>query len=653
MAGGSIILVSMLQSGARADEALPDVDVTATRVVEPVAKSASAITVIPAEEVQARGATGLTEVLRGAAPGLDIYQSGGVGTVTSVSLRGASSAQTLVLIDGIRVGDPSSTNGATDLGGFTANNIERIEVLRGPQSALYGSDAMGGVINIITKPGEGAPHGSAYVEGGSYGTVHSRIEESGSTGDWSYSFSIDGLHTDAFPRYGYRIRAPFSYLHYAYGIAPDVIDPTNKLGGSTQIRYRVNEEVFITGGFTGFDTGAHFDNYYSGTTAADTFGGFNRFLTTFAQGFLRIDDDAFGRQLHNRLTLYGNEIHRDYWETVDSCSVAYGAGANCKTTYQGARFGAEYQGDLKLGAYGLLTFGAKTETETLRNTAQDDPTAPQVVTQSARQTTNSAFVQHQFTVLDRLDISYGGRIDSIADGQVFETWRATLAYRLEETGTKLRASGGTGARAPSLFERFSSYGDPNLKAERSVGYDVGVDQKILGDRATLSASYFDNDYRNLIQGDPLATNCAAGYWCDYNVGRARMRSGEFAAEAWVIPDEFRLRGNYTYLDARNLVTGAPVALRPHNRGSLSAIYTGVANLELEARATIVGANPGNSGNTVILPAYAKYDLFAKYKLGHGFSVFSRLENLTDIRYQEAPYYSVAGRAVYGGVKYDW
>ena len=286
-------------------------------------------------------------------------------------------------------------------------------MLRGPQSALYGSEAMGGVINIITKQGEGAPHGSAYVEGGSYGTVHSRVEQSGVSGDWAYSFSLDGLHTNAYPRYGYRVKAPFAYLFGASAMAPDVIEPTNKAGASAQLAYRVNEDLKVTAGFTGFDSGMRFDNAYA-YTFANTFAGFNRQLSTFAQGYLKVDDDAFGKLLHSRLTLFANNSRRDIWETEDLCAnyLIFGLPtANCKMTYQGARYGAEYQGDIKLGAYGLATVGAKSETETIKTTVQDDPASPQYVNQATQRTTNSLFAQHQFTVFDRLDLSYSGRIE--------------------------------------------------------------------------------------------------------------------------------------------------------------------------------------------------------------------------------------------------
>ncbi|MBB4199336.1 vitamin B12 transporter, partial [Rhodoblastus sphagnicola] len=584
--------------------------------------------------------------------------NGGVGTVTPVFLRGSTPGQTLVLLDGVRINDPSITDGSVDLGAFSAGNIERIEVLRGPQSALYGSDAMGGVINIITRKGEAAPHGSASVEGGSFGTVHSRVQESGAIDSWSWSFAFDALHVDAPARYGYRVKGPLSYGYgVAQGPAPDVVEPTNKVGGSAQLSYRVNEDITVTGGFTGYNMGSRYDNP-GASLPADVYGGFNRTLSTFLQGYLRIDDDAFDQRLHSRLTAFGNDSKRDLWETEYFCEAAFSG--NCKHGYEGGRYGAEYQGDLKLDAYGLLTFGAKTETETLRMTSQDAPGGPDFATLSARQSTNSLFAQHQFTLLDRLDITYGGRIDSVGGVKTFDTWRVTAAYRLEETGTKLRATAGTGAKAPSLYQRFSPYGNANLKPEESTAYDVGVDQK-FGDRLTLSATYFNSRYSNLINYGYDST-CATSqfYGCYYNVGRARIKGLELSAEAVVLPDILRARASYTNMDARNLATGEVIQRRAHNKGSVSLIYAGVPKLEVEGRLTVVGANPDKSYNnyaytstSVVLPAYAKIDIFASYKLDRGVSVFGRIENLTDTRYQEIANYGALGRAVYGGAKYEW
>ncbi len=656
LAGGSLFVISSSLAFAAADDAqpLPQITVTATRTEQPQSQSGSAITVVSAEEIAKYGSTGLGDVLRGV-PGLDITQTGGVGSATSVSLRGSSPGQTLVLIDGVRIGDPSVTDGSVDLGGFTTNNIERIEVLRGPQSALYGSDAMGGVINIITRQGQGEPHGSVSVEGGSYGTVHTRADAFGRQGDWSYAFSIDGVHTDGFPGYGYRVKGP---LTIGDGVTPlpplPSIEPANKGGGTARLVYHPTEDISVEGSFNGYDSGIHFDNPYA-YVASDVFNGFNRQNVASFQGYLRADVDAFDKLLHNRLTLFGNETNRDIWQT-EGCYDASGNSLNCRTGYRGGRQGVEYQGDLKLGAFGLATFGAKTETETAR-TAQEPDTPGAFTPLDASQTTNSVFAQHQFTLFNRLDFTYGGRIDAVPGNRTFDTWRSTVAYRIEETGTKLRASAGTGAKVASLYQRFSQYGDPSLNPEQSAGYDVGVDQKLLNGRVTASVGYFENSYRNLIDYGyaPTCTSTQV-FGCYYNVGRARTQGIELSGEASVIPDVFRLRASYTYLDARDLTTQLQLLHHPRDKGSVSAIYTGVPKLELEARVIVVGANPDYdfiNYDRVVLPAYAKIDLFANYKLDHGVSLFGRIENLGNVRYEEVLNYGTPGRSVYGGVKYEW
>ncbi|MCW2274819.1 TonB-dependent receptor [Rhodoblastus acidophilus] len=660
LAGGSLVLISAHLNAAWADQDAPlgEVDITATRTEQPVANSASAITVISPQQVQTYGATGLTNVLRGT-PGLDIWEFGGVGTLTSVSLRGSSTGQVLVLIDGVRANNPTDAGGAVDFGGFTAAGIERIEVLRGPQSALYGSDAMGGVINIITKKGGGASHGSALIEGGAYGTVHSRVEQAGSSGDWTYSFSLDGLHVDGFPRFGYRVKGPIilggAYTGY-FPLPPmPSMDITNKLGGAGQVAWHPTEDLTVTAGALGYSTFIKFDNS-SATIPENVYNGFSRQNTSFAQGYLRVDDDSFAKKLHSRLTLSANQTNMVDWVTQGCYDASYAA-FNCKLGYLGGRYGAEYQGDAKLDAFGLVTFGGRTDTETL--TTSQDP-YQNFTPQDDQQTTNSAFAQHQFTLFDRLDLTYGGRIDAVQGNTTFDTWRTTAAYRIEETGTKLRATAGTGAKVATLFQRYSIYGSPNLQPEQSFGWDAGVDQTFLGGLVNLGATYYYNDYRNLINFGP-APNCtptqvAIAGGCYYNIGRARTQGVELSGDVAIVPESVKLRASYTYLDARNLVTNAVPSYRPHNKGSASVIYTGVPKLEVEARVTVVGANPAYDytfHRNVTIPAYAKFDLFANYKLDHGVSVFGRMENLTDIRYQNAYLYGTPGRSVYGGVKYEW
>ena len=189
---------------------LPDVVVTADRIAEPITATGSSITVIPGSQVAKWGTQGITETLREAV-GVEVTPSGGPGTQTSVRIRGGDPGAVLVLVDGMRIGNVAATDGSLDFGNLTAVNIDRIEVLRGPQTALYGSDAMAGVINIITKKGtSGEPQRSVSVEGGSYGTISGRASMSGGDEDWTYSLGVNAMYTDGFPQYGYRINRPLT-----------------------------------------------------------------------------------------------------------------------------------------------------------------------------------------------------------------------------------------------------------------------------------------------------------------------------------------------------------------------------------------------------------------------------------------------------------
>jgi vitamin B12 transporter len=654
----SLLLLS--SSGASAQEALPTLDigaqtvVSADRIEERLDKSSSAVTVISSAEIEKRSTTGFTEALRGA-PGLDLYQTGGSGAQTSVFLRGATPGQTLLLVDGVRIGDPSSTDGSIDLGGLVASDIERIEILRGPQSALYGSDAMGGVIHIITREGEGKPRASILLEGGSYGTAHTRARLSGSEGPLWYAFAIDALHVDGFPRYGYRITRPLTIGDGVTPLSPlPANDPTNKGGVSVRGGYHVSQDVSVEAGFFGNDSAIRFDNPYA-FSAIDVYDPANHHHATFAQGYVRVDADMFDRALHNRFTLYGNVTNRDVWQARSCYDDSYNS-YNCRRGYRGGRRGFEYQGDLTLGAFGLLTFGARNETESI-HTSQD-PVPPTTFTPIDRaQTTHSGYAQHKLTLLDRLDVSYGGRIDAVDGNRTFATWRASAGYRFEETGTKIRGSAGTGARVGSLYQRFSDYGDPKIAPETSTGFDVGVDQTLLDGRLYASLSLFENRFRDLIEFG-LSSTCTATqiFGCYYNVGRARTKGVEFSGEAIVVPGEWRVRATYTHLAAENLVTQRSLFRRPQDKGTASVIYSGVPGLELEARLTIVGPNPDYDytfSKRVTLASYARLDLFADYKFDERVSVFARIENIGDTRYEEVYNYGTAGRSAYGGVKFSW
>ena len=229
--------------------------------------------------------------------------------------------------------------------------------------------------------------------------------------------------------------------------------------------------------------------------------------------FVRANINSFGGMLKSQITAYGNITKNDVWET-EACydgndPYPFPALFNCRNSYLGTRYGAEYQGDLNIGPFGSLIFGARSETETASETEDPNPNDGSFTPVSAQQTTNSVYAEHRINLFQRLDVTLGGRIDAVENGRTFETWRATAAYHIDETGTKLRASAGTGARNASLYQRFSIYGTTDLAPEQSLGFDAGVDQKLFGDRLTASATVFATKFSNLIAyGD--VSSCTTG-----------------------------------------------------------------------------------------------------------------------------------------------
>jgi vitamin B12 transporter len=368
--------------------------------------------------------------------------------------------------------------------------------------------------------------------------------------------------------------------------------------------------------------------------------------------YSRIASDMFDGSLHNQLTLFGTALDNAISQT-ESCPDFF---SNCRTNYRGVRVGAEYQGDLKLGGFGALTVGARNETERAFQSV-DQPVAlgGHLGLFSQQQTTNSVFALHQVTLADRLDLSVAGRVDSVVEGRTFTTGRATAAWRFSDDSGKVRASVGTGAKIPSLYQRYSTYGFAGLAPEENIGFDVGIDQPILGERFLLSATFFNNRYTNLIQFS-LAPSCGPAqiFGCYYNVGKAATQGLELSAKADIAPGEWRATASYTYMDAIDKITSNGLLQRPRHKAVGSLIYTGVPDLRLEGRMTVV-AGVLDFGNfaPVQLPAYYRLDAYADYKVDKNLSVFARLENLTNARYVEVYNYGVAGRSLYAGLKVDW
>ncbi|MGO4704938.1 TonB-dependent receptor plug domain-containing protein [Microvirga sp. 2MCAF38] len=650
-AGLSLCLIQIGEAYAQSPStqnqtiALDEIVVTATRTPLDITKAGSAISVITAEEIAKESPKSLADVLR-RVPGLSVVEAGGPGSTTLVRIRGAESGQTLVLIDGVRVNDPSSSAGEFDFANLVATDIERIEVLRGPQSALYGSDAIGGVINVITRKGEGAPRFNTSVEAGSYSMKSVRAAVSGASGPLSYAFSLTGFDTAGFSRYGYRIgRIENTRL---WPLEPD---SAQRLGASGRVGVTLSPDVEV-----------EFGGYASGNNAQydAAFGEFpdtpSRSRQQLLEGYSRLTAYTFDRALRNTVMVSATRTRRDYRD------VSYFgfplSTSRSNSDYAGDRVAAEYQGDLNLGTFGLLTFGAKLERDRLVSTSRDvlPFPGPVIETNDAAQTTRSVFAQHQITLFENLHLSFGGRFDDIVDGDRFGTWRTTAAYDIPGSDTTLRASLGTGAKAPSLFQQFDpTYGTPGLEAERSVGFDIGFDQRMMNDRLTLSATFFANRFRDLIDFTFDANACAPAqvYGCYLNIDRARSTGVELSADMDIVPLLLRMKAVYTHTEAFDEETSWRLARRPADTGRLGLIVTPMQGLSIEPTVIFTGTRFSSPGEQNKLQPYARFDIYTAYKVNETFSLFARAENLTDARYEEVYNYGTAGRSFSAGLRATW
>jgi vitamin B12 transporter len=665
----AVVLFASSTSALAQSASNPDVVVTAYRTPQPIQRAGSAITVITAQEIEEAGKSptrSLDDIFR-RVPGVTLTQAGGPGQIQTVRIRGGDVRHTLVLVDGIRVNDPSSTGREFDFATLVLADIERIEVLRGPQSALYGSDAMGGVINIITKRGRGAPKATLALEAGSFGTKETRGGVSGGNDRIDYSFGFSGLDTSGFSAFGHRI-GRLQRFAPPNGFEPD---SAQRVGATGRVGVKLADDLRLELGGGSSYSRADYDAAFLPFPDTDSWA-----RNQLHNGYGRLIGDTFGGALRNTVTVFANRFDRRFHDEFLGPFAS-----TSRTDFKGERAGAEYQGDLTLGSFGLLTFGTRAERELADSFRENLTPVPgaRLRTIAAEQTTRSAFALHQITLGNRLHLSLGGRIDDVTspDHLVtgvdesgsstldrFATWRATAAYEIHETDTKLRASAGTGGKAPSLFQLFSpDFGTPTLQSERSIGVDAGIDQALLDGRVKLSATIFYNRYRDLID---FASNPGCrpdqAFGCFFNVARAETSGVELSGDLVLVPELLRTRLTYTHMRAvgetSDPATGAfgdtfQLARRPNDEGRVGLVVTPNPRLSIQPSVVFVSYRYSGFNETDKLPPYARLDLYMDYKLDETFTLFTRGENLTNTRYEEVRNFGTAGVSFYGGVRATW
>jgi vitamin B12 transporter len=611
-----------------AQESEPQVDtviVTGTSLDDTIESTGSSVSILTEDQLNSGQYRNALSALK-QVPGLDVVQSGPNGGNAAIFLRGGNSEHTLILLDGIELNNPATTNRAYNIANLTLENIERIEVIRGPQSTVYGSDAMGGVINLISKKAKEGVRATVSSEAGTYNS----FTQIGNVSYGSQSFDVTTGIT----------RQDVGNISAAdAGNGNKEHDDYSNTSLSTRLRFAPTSTIELT----------NTTRYTRNHTNLDNFGGAggddpNRFMRNeefFTRG--DVTTTLLSEQLvpsayiaytrHNLEDI--NNPDRNSVEVLDSefSGDIVTAGTKLKwvpTSWAATLLGIEtqaeradsrYYSDGLFGAYEDNLFG-----------------------QQAR--TNSIFGEAKLSYEDRMHLDAGLRYD---DHSIFgnrTTFKIAPVVHATET-MKLRGSVGTGFKAPSLVQLYSSYGNQNLDAERSLGYDVGIDQVVVPDVWTLSLTYFRTDYENLVTFNPAT-------FVSENIDSSRTQGLEVATNLDVT-SAVSARISYTYTDTLNETTGQSLLRRPRNKLTTSLTYKPMKQLSTQIQWRVVSSRYDNDFNRypperVSLAGYGLVDVAASYALDPDIEVFARIDNLFDKEYQEVLGFGTMGAAGYAGIK---
>jgi vitamin B12 transporter len=598
--------------------------VTATKVETPAKEVGSSITLVTRQEIEAQQKTSVLDILR-TVPSLDVIQNGGAGKTAAIFIRGAKSEHTLVLIDGVEMNDPISAGRSFNFANLTVDNIERIEVLRGPQSTLYGSDAMGGVINIITRTGKGKANGSLSVEGGSFNSFKEAGNVNGGTKFVNYSLGFSRQDTDGISA----VKAKNdSFEKDGYG--------NSSFSGKLGITPAQNLDFAViysrSQAKTDLDnTGDDDPNYTASSTS--------NFLRTQAK--ISLFNNVWDQRIGFSLT----DIDRNDRNDTDTNHPQ----DSSLSTFNGRTVKFDWQNIFNIHKTNILTAGLETEEEQGKSNYESDsaygPYASAFIEKSAR--TTGFYMQDQIKLWNAWFTTAGFRTDDHSKFGTKSTYRIASAFVIDKTGTKFKTSYGTGFKAPSLYQLYSSYGDETLKPEESTGWDAGIEQSFVNEKLTADFTYFNNDFDNLVDYNSATFRYS-------NIAKARTRGVEVSASVHAT-ESLVFRGSYTYTKTEDKATGLELLRRAKNKFGLDTNYRFGENGDINFNLAYVGNRADIDYSSypaarVKMPQHVVANLAASYNLTKYFQIFGRIDNLFNADYEEIIGYGTPGASAFGGIK---
>jgi len=598
--------------------------VTPTLFPTPAAELGSDVSVITGNEIERKQERTLPDALKDV-PGLNVVQTGGSVGQTSVFIRGTNSNHTKVLVDGIDVTDPSTPNGAFDFSQIPTWDVERIEVLRGPQSGLYGSDAIGGVINIITKTGKGPALFNGMAEGGSYATFNQAAGVSGSQGHTNYDFNFVHLRTADLPVTPTNLLTPgearnddfYSNKNYSGKVGINLTDnfSLNWVGRYVDTLTRTTSDTCSVTTFICVPEATQ-----SPTWTHDYFTRGEAKLLSFDGALENSFGVAYTHYLRSNVDIDPN---------------------NAPSTESGGRTKLNWLSTLHLTEDRTVLLGLEDETDRLANNG---------ITPSVRD--RAGFAELHTLILPRLYGTASIRVDDNSNFGEAATWRVAPAYSVPVTDTLLKASYGTGFKAPTLFQLYvGSSANRNLQPEKSRGWDAGFEQPLPGDQVRFGATYFHNSIQDLITFNPVTP------FQNININHATTYGAESFVSYKPIPS-LDLRADYTYTIAHSDNTGSELTRRPKNKASLQASWTPWQRLTLSGEILYTGTwlDSTRDNQTIFTAQAAPYTLVnldGEYRITSNATFFSRINNLLDRHYQEPLGFLQPGFMIISGIRVSW
>jgi vitamin B12 transporter len=605
--------------------------VTATRTPQPTTKVGSSVSVISAPDIVAAQSIAVSDLLRDV-PGVTISRNGGVGSFTSVRIRGAESDQTVLLVDGIKLNDPSGPSGGYDFANLLVGDIEKIEVLRGPQSTLYGSQALGGVVNIITRSGD-TPFGAHIdLEAGNLSSLRARGGVRGKIGGLSYSGSLSHFETD--------------------GISAAAVgkerDSFSHDGAQLRLNYALTDTLDVEARAFWSNSDVGIDGFPPPTYAfSDTP---ERSQSEELIAYLGANLSLLDGRSRTRLGI--SQTTTDRVSTDPSLSLA--------TTFlaTGTNQRAEIQSVLDLTPNVQIVAGGDIEEARLK-TSSPSSFDPNPTPLRAKSALSALYVQAQASPTSWLTATLGARkTDNDRFGEALNL-RATLAASFNQGNTIVRAALADGFKAPTPYQLFSEYGNVRLSPEEAGSVEIGVEQAFFDRRLIGALTSFQRDTTNQIDfvscfGDASAKCNNRPFGTYDNIAKARAKGVEAVLEAKPTPRlSFTL--GYSHLDARNRVIGSAnfnrrLARRPQDTGFASIAYKFGFGLDLSATYSQTGDSFNNPSNSVRLDGYELITLRASQRINETWSIYGRIENASDASYQTSAGYGSLPRQSFVGLR---